>query len=177
MKGHWSRFLSLRPLQSASSKWIKQSAEGAEPTRNPARDNPEMGKQRTLANLGLDEAPVAKLRTLGHHRTQIAARRRASGAKQSENAEHQLRVAAGRVEEGEGMQNSEGLQKEREHQLEYQVVECSARDVSRRTFALLQFRADNTVIGLQMRHQNTLNQPRWTEIQAEIVRELPTMPL
>lgn len=76
MKGHRSRFLPLRPLQSERCKCIKQSAEGAEPTRNAAPDNPETGKQRTLANLGLDEAPAVKPRTSGHHGAQIAARRR-----------------------------------------------------------------------------------------------------
>lgn len=142
MKGHWSRFLSLRPLQSERCKCIKQSAERAEPTRNTAPDNPETGTQRTLANLGLDEAPVVKPRTSGHHRPQIAARRRASGTKQSENRGHRLRVAAGRVEEGEGAQISEVLQEERKATtgiLGCVIGERSACDVSRGTFALMQF--------------------------------------
>lgn len=62
-----------------------------------------------MANLGSDEAPG----TWGHHRAQIAARRRASGTKQSEKGEHRPRVAAGRGEEGEGVQISEVLQEER----------------------------------------------------------------
>lgn len=56
-----------------------------------ARRDPEPEKQKTAANLGLAETPAAKLCALGHHRAQIAAR-------QTENAERQLRLAAGTVE-------------------------------------------------------------------------------
>lgn len=72
-----------------------------------ARRDPEPEKQKTAANLGLAETPAAKLCALGHHRAQIAAR-------QTENAERQLRLAAGTVEgvrEGGGEGRREGAKK------------------------------------------------------------------
>lgn len=84
MKGHWSRFPSLHTLQCAGSKCIKTVC-GRSGTNAELCENPETEKQRTSANFGLDEAPVAKLRSSG----QIAARRRErreEAAKQSENA-------------------------------------------------------------------------------------------